>query len=84
MSVITVDEKSRIVLDKKIREVSGLKKKSRLVAIPFRGGVTLVDITGKSFVGSKPGFKYKEDEHEASKFLFEKLKSNSNQRKRKR
>ena len=55
--------------DKKVREVSGMKKGSKLVAIPFKGGMTLVDVSGKSFVGNISGFGYKEEEHEASKFL---------------
>lgn len=80
MSVVTVDEKSRVVLDKKVREVSGLKRKSRLVAIPFKGGVTLVDVTGKRFVGSRPGLKFREEEHEASKFLFGKLKGSQSKK----
>ncbi|MDG6923004.1 MAG: hypothetical protein JRN67_06920 [Nitrososphaerota archaeon] len=66
MSVLSLDKKSRIVLNKKIRKVSGVRKGSKLVAIPFKGGVTLVDVTGKSFVGSRRSFAYKEEEHEAT------------------
>lgn len=82
MSVLSLDEKSRVVLDKKVREVSGMKKGSKLVAIPFKGGVTLVDVTGRSFVGSMNGFAFREEEHEASKFLFRKTGSENKQRKR--
>ncbi|MDH2899590.1 MAG: hypothetical protein PXY39_01330 [archaeon] len=63
MSVLSLDEKSRVLLDKNIREVSGPKKGSKLVAIPFKGGVTLVDVTGKSFVGSRPRYAYDEEQH---------------------
>ena len=72
ISVLSLDEKSRVLLDKNIREVSGLKKGSKLVAIPFKGGVTFVDVTGKSFFGSRPRYAYDEEQHEASKFLFHK------------
>ena len=81
MSVLSLDEKSRVLLDKNIREASGLKKGSKLVAIPFKGGVTLVDVTGKSFVGSRPGFAFDEEQHEASKLLFHKDTNNSKHRK---
>ena len=47
-----------------------MKKGAKLVAIPFRGGVMLLDVTGKSFVGNMTGFGFHEEEHEASRFLF--------------
>jgi hypothetical protein len=78
MSVLSLDKKNRLVLDKKLREASGVKKGAKLVAIPFKGGVMLVDVTGKSFVGSMNGFGFREEEHEASKFLFgKKAKDNA-------
>ena len=70
MSVLSLDDKNRIVLDRKVRAASGVKKGAKLVAIPFRGGVLLVDVTGKSFVGRLTGFAFDEEKHEASKFLF--------------
>lgn len=83
MSVLSLDEKSRVVLDKKLREVSGMKKGAKLVAIPFKGGVMLVDVTKKSFIGNMPGFAYQEEEHEASKFLFDKTEFEARKKKRK-
>ncbi len=41
----------------------------RLVAIPFKGGVILMDSSRKSFVGSMRGFAFNEETHEASKLL---------------
>jgi bifunctional DNA-binding transcriptional regulator/antitoxin component of YhaV-PrlF toxin-antitoxin module len=70
MSVLDVDKKNRVLLDKKVREATGFKKGDRLVAIPFTGGVMLVNVKNKSFVGSLTNFKYKEENHEASKLLF--------------
>ncbi len=52
MSALDVDEKNRILLDKRVREVTGFKKGDRLVAIPFKGGVMLVNVKNKSFVGN--------------------------------
>ena len=82
MSVLSLDKKSRVVLDKKVREVSGMKKGSKVVAIAFKGGVTLVDVSGKIFVGNMSGFGYKEEEHEASKFLFGKARKSHNKRRK--
>ncbi len=70
MSLLTLDQKNRVLLDRKVRETSGLRKGARLVAIPFKGGVILVDASRKSFVGSMRGFAFNEERHEASKFLF--------------
>ena len=70
MSVLKVDEKYRVVLDKDVREVAGLEKGDELLAIPFRGGVILASLKGKRFVGSLSGFHYDEAAHEASKYLF--------------
>lgn len=70
MSVLDVDEKNRVLLDKKVRETTGFKKGDKLVAIPFKGGVMLVNVKNKSFVGSLDNFKYKEENHEATRFLF--------------
>jgi bifunctional DNA-binding transcriptional regulator/antitoxin component of YhaV-PrlF toxin-antitoxin module len=70
MSVTKIDEKYRVPLDKKVRKASGLKKGERLVTIPFRRGVILRALDGKSFERSLLGFKYVEEEHEASRYLF--------------
>jgi bifunctional DNA-binding transcriptional regulator/antitoxin component of YhaV-PrlF toxin-antitoxin module len=76
MSVLSVDKKNRIVLDKKIREKSGFKKGTKIVAIPFKGGVTLVDVSNKRFIDSLKGFGFDESKHEASAFLFGQKKEN--------
>ena len=81
MSVLSLDEKSRVVLDKNVRKVSGMKKGAKLVAIPFKGGVMLVDVTGNSFIVNMPGFAYREGDHEASKFLFRNTESESKRKK---
>lgn len=70
MSVLDIDEKNRVLLDKKVRKTTGFKKGDKLVAIPFKGGVMLVNVKNKDFAGSLDNFNYKEEKHEASKFLF--------------
>ena len=54
----------------KVRETTGFKKGDKLVAIPFKGGVMLVNVKNKDFVGSLDNFNYKEEKREASKFVF--------------
>jgi len=70
MSLLKVDKKFRVLLDKDVREVAGLEKGDELLAIPFKGGIILASLKGKSFIGSLRGFSYNEDVHEASKYLF--------------
>ncbi|MFQ6074546.1 MAG: AbrB/MazE/SpoVT family DNA-binding domain-containing protein [Candidatus Bathyarchaeia archaeon] len=70
MSVTTLDVKGRVLLNKRVRDISGIKKKDRLVAMPFKGGVILISLGSKTFKDSLRGFNYKEEEHEASKYLF--------------
>ena len=67
---MTIDRKNRIVLDKESCAKSGFKKGAKLIAIPFKGGITLVEVSNKTYVGSLDGFSFVESEHEASKFLF--------------
>lgn len=70
MGEVALDEKYRIVLDRKTREIAGLKKGDRLVAIPFRGGVILVAPRGRKYAGSLTGFNFAEQLHEASRYIF--------------
>ena len=71
MSLVTVDEKHRVLLGKDLRSKAGLAKGERLVAIPFHGGVILLSLKGRSFKESLPGFGYIEEQHEASRFLLQ-------------
>ncbi|MCL5067898.1 MAG: hypothetical protein M1368_06055 [Thaumarchaeota archaeon] len=61
-------------MDKKLGEVSGMKKAAKLVAVQFKCGVMQVGVSEKSFVGSMPRFAYRDEEHEA-KFLFRRIES---------
>jgi len=70
LSTIVIDDKNRVLLTMEVRKIAGVKKGDKLVAISFRGGVMLVNAKGKKFAESLTGFSYKEEEHEAEKFLF--------------
>ena len=70
MAQVALDDKYRIVLDKKTREIAGLRKGDRLVAIPFTGGVILVSPRHGKFAGSLTSFGFSEQRHEASRYLF--------------
>jgi bifunctional DNA-binding transcriptional regulator/antitoxin component of YhaV-PrlF toxin-antitoxin module len=67
---VALDDKYRIVLDKKTREVAGINKGDRLIAIPFKGRVILVAPSDRKFAASLTGFHFKEERHEASRFIF--------------
>ena len=72
MGELAMDDKYRVVLDRKTRAVSGIKKGNRLVSIPFKGGVILVVPSDRRFAGSMTGFEFTEEQHEASRLLFRK------------
>jgi len=67
---VALDDKYRIVLDKRTRAVAGIKKGDRLIAIPFKGGVILVTPRDRRFAGSLKSFGFSEERHEASRFTF--------------
>lgn len=70
MIVVVVDKKYRVLLGRKLREIIGVEKGGKLLAVPFKGGVILTSLKGKGFIGSLNDFKYDERLHEASKHLF--------------
>src|SRR5256885_16489029 len=72
MAVLRVDDRYRVVLDKEVREFLKVEPGDEVLAIPSSEGVLMVSLKGKSFNTSLPGFRYKERDHEASRFLFKK------------
>jgi len=66
---VVVDSKYRVVLERKVRAAAGISKGERLIAIPFQGGVILASAAGKKFAGSLRGFGFREEDHEATRFL---------------
>ncbi len=69
MSTVRVDSRYRILLDKRVREIMGIKKGEAVVIVPFRTGAVLIALGSRSFSESLRGFKYVEAEHEASRYL---------------
>ena len=74
---VTVDSKYRVVLERKVRAVAGIVKGERLVAIPFHGGVILTSAAGKKFAGSLRGLGFREEDHEAGRYLAKLTKSDA-------
>lgn len=64
-----VDNKYRVTLGKEVRSKAGIGKGDKLIVIPFRGGIVLVPVKGKSFKGCLDGFSFREEEHEATRYL---------------
>jgi len=67
-----MDGRYRVVLDKEVREFLKVQPGDRVLAIPSSDGALMVSLRGKSFNSSLPGFRYRERDHEASRFLFKK------------
>lgn len=65
-----MDDKYRVLLSKDVREKAEIGKEDELVAIPFNKGVILLS-PSESYVGSLTEFGFSEEEHEASRFLFD-------------
>jgi AbrB family looped-hinge helix DNA binding protein len=76
---VTVDEKGRLVLPKKVREKAGIGKNTRLVA--RADGVGRVELTDPRVVaaraqkiGAEKLAGWKEEEHEATAYLLGSMK----------
>jgi bifunctional DNA-binding transcriptional regulator/antitoxin component of YhaV-PrlF toxin-antitoxin module len=72
VAVLRVDDRYRVVLDKEVREFLKVRPGDKVLAIPSSDGVLMVSLKGKRFNGSLPGFRFREQDHEASRFLFKK------------
>ncbi len=67
--VTVMDDKYRVALGHELAKVSGIEKGTKLVAIPFRGGIILEVPGQRRFTESLPGFAYDESRHEADSYL---------------
>jgi hypothetical protein len=65
-------DRYRAVLDRKVREFLKVRPRSKVLTIPFSEGVLMIMLQGKNFNSSLPGFRYREQAHEGSRFLFKK------------
>lgn len=75
--IVRVDEKYRVALGRRLRDVAKISKGERLVAIPFHGGVVLQVTKGLRFVGSLRGFAFEESKHEGAKYVSKMMKNAS-------
>jgi bifunctional DNA-binding transcriptional regulator/antitoxin component of YhaV-PrlF toxin-antitoxin module len=80
---VSLDDRYRVVLDRKTRKVAGFKRGDKLVAIPIKGGVILVSPRDPRFAGSLSGFKFAEELHEASNLIFRSRRPTAPKRERK-
>jgi len=68
-ATVVVDSKYRVVLEKRVRNLAGIVKGEKLVAVPFSGGVILASAAGRKFAGSLDGFSFREEDHEADQYV---------------
>ena len=71
-TVLKVDDRNRVVLNKEVRDFLKVQPGDQVLAIPHSEGVLIVTLKGKKFKTSLTGFRYKEGSHEASRYLFKK------------
>jgi len=67
LAVLKVDDRHRVLLDKEVRELLRIAPGDEVLAIPYSEGVLITSLKGK-----RPGFRFREERHEASKYLFKK------------
>ncbi len=70
--MLRVDDRYRVLLDSEVRQLLKVNPGDKVLAIPYTGGVLITSLKGKKFTTSLPGFRYKENSHEASRYLFKK------------
>ena len=70
MAILGGDDRYRAVLDGKVREFLETRPRSKVLTIPSSEGALMILLQGKNFNTSLPGFRYREQAHEASRFLF--------------
>jgi AbrB family looped-hinge helix DNA binding protein len=65
-----VDEKHRILIDKKLREQIGLKAGDSVVLIPAGREIRIIPVkAGESFASSLKGFEYSSSDHSAAEAI---------------
>ena len=72
LAILRIDDRYRVLLDKEVRELLKVEPGDKVLAIPYSGGVLITSLRGKKFKTSLAGFRYKEESHEASRYLFKK------------
>ncbi len=72
LAVLKVDDRYRVLLDKEVRELLRIAPGDEVLAIPYSEGVLITSLKGKRFKTFLTGFRFREERHEASKYLFKK------------
>ncbi|HEY4822443.1 MAG TPA: AbrB/MazE/SpoVT family DNA-binding domain-containing protein [Candidatus Bathyarchaeia archaeon] len=72
LAILTVDDRYRVLLDKEVRVFLKIAPGDKVLAIPSSEGVLITSLKGKRFKTSLSGFRFKEESHEASRYLFKK------------
>ncbi len=72
LAVLKVDDRYRVLLDKEVRELLRVAPGDEVLAIPYSEGVLITSLKGKRFKTSLTGFRFREESHEASKYIFKK------------
>ena len=72
MAVLKVDDRYRVLLDREVRELLKVEPGDEVLAIPHSEGVLIAPLKGRKFKTSLSGFKYREESHEASRYLSKK------------
>ena len=70
LAVLRVDDRYRVVLDKEIRAKLKVSPGDKVLAIPSTSGIVLTSLKGKKYESLHPGFNFREEQHEASRYLF--------------
>lgn len=70
VAVLRVDDRYRVVLDREIRQKLKVMPGDKVLALASTEGVLLTSLKGKRFESLHPGFDYREEKHEASRYLF--------------
>lgn len=71
MAVLKVDDRYRVVLDREIRKKLKVSPGDKVLALASTEGVVITNLKGKTFESLHPGFDYREEKHEASRYLFD-------------
>lgn len=72
LAVLKVDDRYRVLLGKEVRGFLKVAPGDKVLAIPSSEGVLITSLKGKRFRTSLSGFRFKEESHEASRYLFKK------------
>ena len=81
VSQSNVDDKHRILIDRRLRKKFGIKSGDPIVLIPSGKEIRLIPLKpGETFKGSLDGFNYSSDDHIATELLLKETRKGKNAR----